>query len=242
MSRIAVLRPDDGRLERTAELLESLGLEPVRDPMLAVEPTGDLPRTDADYVVLTSVTGADLIAAADWDARGQSVAAIGPRTAEALEDAGYVVDLVPETYSSTGLIEALSNAVAGCRVEVARSDHGSEELLDGLDRLGAYHHETVLYRLVRPSESGESAELAASRALDGILFTSSLTVEHFLGAAADRGIRDGAVAGLADTVVGAIGSPTRATAEANGIDVDVVPAEATAEALVRAVDDTLSRA
>jgi uroporphyrinogen-III synthase len=120
-------------------------------------------------------------------------------------------------------------------VEVARSDHGSDVLLDGLNDAGGYVHETVLYRLTRPPESGESADLAARGELDGALFTSSLTVENFLDAAAERGVREAAVDGLNAAVVGCIGTPTRETAEEVGIAVDVVPDEADFEALARAV-------
>jgi uroporphyrinogen-III synthase len=117
---------------------------------------------------------------------------------------------------------------------VARSDHGSDVLLDGLREAGAYAHETVLYRLVRPEGSGESADIAAAGDLDAVLFTSSLTVEHFLDAAAERGVREAAVAGLNRAVVGAIGGPTRETAEAAGVAVDVVPETASVEALAEA--------
>ncbi|MEF8773107.1 MAG: uroporphyrinogen-III synthase [Halobacteriales archaeon] len=230
----AVFRPDDHRLAEAVELLESLGAIPVPDPMLAVEPTGAAPRADADYAVLTSTTGADLAADAGWDPGTAIVCAIGSATAEGLRDAGYAVDLVPEEFSSTGLVEALAGDVDGARVEVARSDHGSDVLLDGLDAAGAYVHETVLYELVRPPGAGESAELAAEGALDAALFTSSLTVEHFLAAAEERGVRAAAVAGLGDAVVGAIGEPTRETAESAGVAVDVVPGTATFEALATA--------
>ncbi|MEF8757793.1 MAG: uroporphyrinogen-III synthase, partial [Halobacteriales archaeon] len=57
--RVAVFRPDDGRLEGAVDLLESLGVDPIGDPMLAVEPTGVTPREDADYAILTSPTAAD---------------------------------------------------------------------------------------------------------------------------------------------------------------------------------------
>ena len=157
--------------------------------------------------------------------------AIGDATASALRDADYPVDLVPEAFSSTGLVEALDDAVAGERVEVARSDHGSAVLTDGLEAAGAYVHETVLYRLVRPPESGESAELAAAGDLDAALFTSSLTVRHFLAAAADRGVRDAAVEGLREATVGTIGEPTKETAENAGIAVDLVPERADFETL-----------
>ncbi|WP_255194827.1 uroporphyrinogen-III synthase [Halorarius litoreus] len=234
MIAIAAFRPDDERLAAAVELLESLGVEPVADPMLQVAPTGVKPREDADYAILTSKTGVELAADAGWIPTGE-LCAIGDSTAGQLREHGYEVDVVPETFSSAGLVDRLEAEVEGARVEVARSDHGSDVLLDGLNAAGAYVHETVLYRLTRPPASGESAELAASNELDGALFTSSLTVENFLDAAEERGVREAAVAGLNDAVVGCIGVPTSETAEARGIEVDVVPDEADFEALARAV-------
>jgi uroporphyrinogen-III synthase len=234
MSRVAFFRPDDERAVEATEIVRGLGHEPVSDPMLAVDPTGQSPREDAAYTVLTSKTGVELAAEAGWEPGGEIVA-IGSSTAEALRAAGYAVDHVPEEFSSTGLVAHLRDAVAGARVEVARSDHGSPVLTDGLEDAGAYVHETVLYRLVRPDEAGTSAELAADGDLAGACFTSSLTVEHFLDAADERGIRAEAVTGLNGAVVGAIGTPTAETAEANGIDVDVVPQVAEFEELAEAV-------
>jgi len=228
--RVAVFRPDDERLDAAETLLADLDVDPVADPMLAVEPTGATPR-DGEYVVFTSRTGAELVAAAGWSPGEATVVAIGPKTADALETAGYTVDLVPADYSSTGLVECLADRIDGASVEVARSDHGSPVLLEGLRDAGASVHETVLYRLVRPEGSGESAELAAAGDLDAACFTSSLTVEHFLDAADVRGLRAAAIVGLNAAVVGVIGDPTRETAESLGIDVDVVPTEATFEAL-----------
>ncbi|MFT4889860.1 MAG: uroporphyrinogen-III synthase [Halobacteriales archaeon] len=237
--RVAVFRPDDGRLGRAVDLLESLGVAAIGDPMLAVEPTGARPREDAGYAILTSPTAADLVADADWNPGDATVCAIGESTAAALRDAGYAVDRVPDEFSSAGLVTALDGEVAGARVEVARSDHGSAVLLDGLEGAGAYLHETVLYRLVRPPGSGQSVELAAEGDLDGALFTSSLTVEHFLDAAEERGARDAAVDGLNDAVVGAIGTPTAETAADYGIEVDVMPDVADVVALARAVVDAI---
>ncbi|AFO55625.1 uroporphyrinogen-III synthase [Natrinema sp. J7-2] len=228
---VAVFRPDDERLERAAAVLETLGAEPVPDPMLSVDATDATPRSDADYVVFTSKTGAELVSEAGWKPGDETVCAIGPATADALREEGYAVDLVPDEFTSSGLVTALESRVDGARVEVARSDHGSAVLLEGLDDAGAYVHETILYRLVRPAESGRSAELAAEGRLEAACFTSSLTVEHFLDAAAERGIREDALEGLAGATVGVIGEPTAETAASHGIDVDVVPEEATFDAL-----------
>ena len=228
---VAVFRPDDERLDEAVELIESLGATPIPDAMLAVDSTGATPRTDADIAVLTSKTGVELAAAAGWEPGDATVAAIGESTADAMRAAEYPVDIVPEEYTSTGLVDALTGDVEGKRVEVARSDHGSDVLTDGLEDAGAYVHETILYRLVRPDGAGESADLAAEGDLDAAAFTSSLTVAHFVEAAEERGIREAAIEGLNDAVVGVIGPPTRETAEEYGIDVDVVPDTADFEEL-----------
>ena len=243
---VAVFRPDDERLDAAVAALADAGLEPVADPMLAIEPTGAVPVTDgtdadptddgADVVIFTSKTGVELVADAGWTPPSDAtVAAIGDATATALREAGYEVDVVPEEYSSRGLVEALAPAIERGEVEaieVARSDHGSDVLLDGLADAGATVHETVLYELRRPAGAGDSTELAAAGDLDGACFTSSLTVEHFLAAAAERGVESAAREGLCSAVVGAIGEPTAATLAEAGIDVDVVPTTADVEVLV----------
>ena len=228
--KVAVFRPDDERLQEAVELIDSLGADPIPDPMLEVRPTGDAPQ-EGEFVVLTSKTGVELAADAGWDPGDATVCAIGSGTADSLREHGYRVDLVPGEFSSSGLVAALADRIEGRRVEVARSDHGSPVLTEGLADAGAQVHETNLYRLVRPEGSGESTELAAAGELGAALFTSSLTVVHFLEAAEERGIRAEALAGLNDAVVGAIGEPTRETAESLGIEVDIVPETATFEKL-----------
>ncbi len=238
MSRVAFFRPDDERADSAATLVRELGAEPLSDPMLAVEPTGQTPRSDADYTVITSKTGAELVSEAGWIPNGEIVA-IGTPTANALEDAGYTVDRTPSEFSSTGLVTDLAPDAPGATIEVARSDHGSDVLPEGLNDAGAYVHETVLYRLVRPDGSGASAVAAANGEVAGVCFTSSLTVEHFLDAAEERGVREAAIEGVNAATVGAIGAPTRETAERFDIDVDVVPETASFEALAAAVVDRL---
>lgn len=236
---VALFRPDDDRLADAVALVESLNATPVPDPMLAIDPTGAVARTDADFTILTSKTGAELVSDAGWQPTGTTLCAIGEGTADALEAEGYSVDLLPEEFTSAGLVAALEGKCDGERVEVARSDHGSDVLTDGLNDAGAFVHETVLYRLTRPEGAGESAAMAAERDLSVALFTSSLTVQNFLDAAAERGVRDDAIAGLNDAaVVGVIGEPTRETAEGLGIDVDVVPDRADFEELAREAIET----
>lgn len=232
--RVAVFRPDDGRLEEAVELLDSLGATPIGDSMLAIEPTGATPD-DGAFVIFTSSTGIEVADEAGWTPGDETLVTIGPRTATAAENVGWEVDLIPKEYSSSGLVQLLEDRVAGQRVEIARSDNGSRVLPAGLRAAGGDVHETVLYELVRPAGSGESAEMAARGDLEAVAFTSPLTVEHFLEAADAAHVREEAIEGLSDTIVGVIGDPTKDTAENHGIDVDVVPENADFEELTCAL-------
>lgn len=234
---VAVLRPDDERLQNAVELLDALGVKPMPDPMLAVDPTTRCPRSDAAFVVFTSKTGVELLE--DWTSGDATVCAIGETTAAALRDAGHGVDIVPREYTSTGLVDALQDRVDGRLVEVARSDHGSAALPDGLWEAGAYVHETVLYRLSRPESAGVSVHLAADGELDAVLFTSSLTVEYFMDIAEEQAIADAVIDGLSAAVVGVIGEPTRETACERGISADVISEVADFEVLARSVAERL---
>ena len=208
--RVAVFRPDDERLQQAVELLESLEATPIADPMLAIEPTGRLPRADAEFVVFTSRTGVDAISDSTYTPGESRVCAIGETTAEALRAEGIEVELVPETYTSAGLVDELAEHVDGKRIEVARSDHGSDVLLAGLQDAGGYVHETVLYELRRPDGAGESVSMAARGDLDGLLFSSSLTVAHFMAIAMENGQEDAVLKQLERAVVGAtVEIPTR---------------------------------
>jgi len=116
---------------------------------------------DAPYVVLTSKTGVELAAEAGWEPGDATLVAIGPATAEAAAGGPSSTSCRTST-PPPGLVAALEDRVDGEHVEVARSDHGSDVLLAGLREAGATVTETVLYRLTRPSDAGESAAMAAA--------------------------------------------------------------------------------
>lgn len=241
-SVVVVFRPEDGRAQGAVRVFESLGVQCVSDPMLEVVPTGNRPRDDADVVIVTSKSGGELLEEMSWEQGECRLCAIGETTAGVLREAGYRVDVVPDEFSSAGLVRELAGSVAGKRVEVARSDHGSQQLRGGLDTNGAYHHETVLYRLRRPGGAGASVEMIREGEVDGVVFTSSLTVENFVEVAAEQGVRGEVIRQVNNGVVGVIGEPTRETAIAAGIEVDVVPSVADFEELASGVVELLRAA
>lgn len=247
--RVAVTRPQP-KIARTERLLMARGFEPVSAPALAIvahdDPAfprilEDVERGEVDHVVFTGATGvrhaarrvqeADLGSLAEA-LEGPAVVAIGPRTASALEEAGLAVDAVPETHSSAGLIDwfASRDAGPGTVVALVRSTRGSPVLPKGLRDAGVEVREARVYDLVKPEPTeAHEALFAALEAgdLDAYVFTSSLTVEHFLRLADEAGPgEDVARERLRDAAVAAIGDPTRGTLEDQGVPVDVVPDEA----------------
>ncbi|TVQ55084.1 MAG: uroporphyrinogen-III synthase [Phycisphaerales bacterium] len=94
-ARIWVTRDEtpDGPLCRA---LGEAGLEPVCEPVLLRQRTGDARDelsmlTDEDWLVLTSVFSVECLA--DLPAKPPRIAAVGPATAEAIRSRGWNVDL-----------------------------------------------------------------------------------------------------------------------------------------------------
>src|SRR5206468_9440053 len=101
---------------------------------------GELRAGGWDWLVFTSANGVHAVLRR-LDALGRDLrdlgrvklAAIGPKTAEALREYRLRADVVPAaTFSSEGLADALKPHVAGKRVLLARADRGREHLRDAL--------------------------------------------------------------------------------------------------------------
>jgi uroporphyrinogen-III synthase len=129
--RIVVTRPED-RAGELAERLEALGHEVSVRPLIATESVGDEPieLEGYDWVVVTSRTGAELVArrgVPPWP----PLAAIGPGTAEALRSAGLEPALVPELSTQEGLVAAFPRPPG--RVLFAGAEGARQHLADELD-------------------------------------------------------------------------------------------------------------
>lgn len=230
--KVTVLRPDDTRIDEAVRYLQSLGVTPIADPMLTICPTGQRPR-EAEYCIFTSTTGVELAVERGWEPAEETVCAVGRQTAIALRNRGYSVDVIPSTFTSTGLVERLADEVEEQTVEIARSAHGSDVLIQGLEAADADVHETQLYRLEKPTTAGRSVSLAIDGQLDGILFTSPRTVDHFFEIAMEQDKLTELKCGLEETVIGAIGAPTARAIRDNEVEIDITPESVDFEQLAR---------
>jgi len=256
---VGIMRPS--RYARESLLLaESLGLDALLVPMIEVREykddgfegfVGRVLGGDSDYVTFTSVNGVEFTMKRIDDAKGFvralndccKVAAIGPRTARALEEAGIRVTLIPKTYSSSGLLDLFQSGVSERVVEVVRSTHGAPLLVDELVGRGAEVHETCVYTLARPrgEEQYSFVRRVLDSGVDGLAFTSTMMVHNFMKTAQDLGVLEGVVNRLGEIAVGAIGLPTGKTLKSYGVNGIIVPEKFLFKDLLLALKEAICR-
>jgi uroporphyrinogen III methyltransferase/synthase len=192
------------------------------------------------WVIFTSVNGVRFLfqrlEALGEDVRalrGIRLAAIGPKTAAALEERGLRLDLVPSEYRAEAVIDALGEAeIRGRRFLLPRAAKARELLPEKLVEMGGEVDVVTAYETVRPSEKAEEVRrLLREGAIHCITFTSSSTVENFIAMVGD----DHLPSLLAKAVVACIGPITAETARKHDLTVEIIPDEYTIEALTAAL-------
>jgi uroporphyrinogen III methyltransferase / synthase len=244
--RVLVTRPAHQAAEFAAALWEA-GAEPIVAPTIAIGPPSDpQPARDAvarirDYAWLafTSRNGVDAffdrLGELGRDARALGdvkVAAIGPKTAEALAARGIRADVIPAEYVNEAIAaELLARTAPGDRVLIFRAEEAREVLPQTLRDSGRSVDVVAAYatRIVEDPELAAKTERA-----DIVTFTSTSTVAGFV-----RNVADAANV-LAPKTVAAIGPITAQAARAAGIRVDVVAEEFTVEGLLHALADPVA--
>lgn len=232
---LAIFRPRN-HLERSIEYCESLGMEVEAAPSIDLYPDEDAMREfrdrvreeDPDIVILTSQNSIRLLEDVLGDEvrdllRSRTVAAIGTKTLESLEERGIGVDIVPEEFSSLGLLESLEDH-AGKRVLVARSDRGDPRLLDADEFLDI--EEFQIYSVGLPRDTDPIRRVqdrALDGEIDGFAFTSTMTVKNFLTVAEEDGRLEAVKDAVRNSTVAALGRITEETLNELGIEVDVTP-------------------
>jgi uroporphyrinogen-III synthase len=183
--------------EQAGELcraLEARGAAAIRCPTIRLAEPGSWLEVDAalqrvdgyDWLVFASPNGVrftlgrlDALGIRSEAPRGPRVAAVGPRTAEALVERGFEVAFVAPDEGSVPLAKALAH-VKGASILMLRSDRADPTAAGILRRRGARNvDEVVAYRTV-PTAPEARALQRLRRGFDGITFTSPSTVAGFL--------------------------------------------------------------
>jgi uroporphyrinogen-III synthase len=242
---IVVTRPRE-QAEETIRAIEAQGgkhylfptieIRASRDPSVANAFFEALARKKVDYVVLMSVNGVQyLLNAADSlgitnqlkeNLKGAVVMAVGPKTAQELEKKGIRVDVVPEKYTSEGILQYFEQChVKGKAIYVPRTSEAPPELGMKLREMGNQVEEVHVYQSQLPSNSGLAEKFVkdlTDEKVNAILFTSSLGVKNFFEMLARVILRTRLRALIQQkTVVVAIGPTTAKTLTEAGVKVDV---------------------
>ncbi len=238
------------------EPLEELGAEIIQFSTVEIVPPetwADLDRsidtvTSYDWLIFTSSNGVKYFFKRfferDLDIRelkGLKICAIGTKTAAELKKYGLRVNLVPEEFRAEGLIKSFAQykgavtegeeALKGIRFLLPRAEVAREVFPQKVRELGGMIDVPVTYRAVKPVLHGKRLRrfLKEGR-ITVATFTSAATFNNFreiMGADADELLRDVAIA--------VIGPVTAKAVERAGLKVDIMPGEATIEAMVEEI-------
>lgn len=231
-----------------SEAIEALGGEPFEFPTISVvEPEDYAPLDQAikelnnyKWVIFTSVNGVKAffqrLSHHRKDIRelcSAKLCAIGPKTKEALENYGLLVETVPGEYRAEEIVDELRGKVgAGERILLPRADIARKVLPEALGRMGAVVTEVTAYRTVMGGGNGAGVkEMLEQGEIQLVTFTSSSTVRNFVKLLDAPNLK-----GLLEAVtVACIGPITADTARELGVKVDVMAKEYTIEGLVKAI-------
>lgn len=236
---VVVTRPEDRSGTLTGKLL-ALGAEVIDYPCIRTDAREDAPELEkaienlSEYrcLVFTSPVGPriffDRLKKAGKDARalsGMKLAAIGVKTAQALEGYGLVADIVPKVFDSQHLAQALEGIEGP--VLLCRASVGSAAVPDMLKEKGIPFADVPIYDTVYAAPNPEKVDCLLDQKLL-VTFTSVSTVRGFAESLPGRDF--GNVVGCC------IGAQTEAEAKKLGI-ATVTARQATMESLVECIKE-----
>lgn len=161
------------------------------------------------------------------------VAAVGSATANELAQRGIAVQAMPDTFTGAELAASLGD-LSGRKILLPRSRLGRPDMVSQLEAQGAHVTDIALYDTI-PAQPAPEARQELTQGFDAITFTSPSTVQNFCRIVPDwREI-------LSSVVVACIGPTTAVAAAQQGLTNLVTADEHTAEGIVKALIDVLSR-
>jgi uroporphyrinogen-III synthase len=258
---VAITRPV-GQAEEAGEIIRKMGGKPYYIPAIEIKPLSnpepikkflaELAAGQVDFVLLMSTNGAKYLfeAAEEMGLKNQLqkglakafVVAVGPRTADALKERGVHVDMVPEKYSSEGLIEELQGKpIARKKIRIPRTSNATPTLTDKLRELGADVEEIYVYESGLPVDEELKSrfyeDLNAGK-IHALVFGSGLSAKNIFKMLTEKAPLE-QVQKLVNSKITtvAIGPTTAEALRELGVKIDVVPQDYVFESALAALAD-----
>lgn len=212
MKRILITRPR-AQADDFAEKLREAGFEPIFFPVIEIQPIENnvalaraLSKLECyDWVVFTSVNAVDVVfdsleTATEPHSPGENgftlrfgdsesaprLAAIGPKTAEALQTHGLRPDFVPDEYVAESILPGLGDLV-GKWVLLPRAEIARKALPEAIFEAGGIPHEIAVYKTL-PAQPDPDGLEALKAGVNIVTLTSPSTVQNFIAIARQHGL------------------------------------------------------
>ncbi|MBI4664788.1 MAG: uroporphyrinogen-III C-methyltransferase [Nitrospinae bacterium] len=237
-----------------ADRLKKSGADVIEFPTIETKQPDSWDSLDAaierlpqfDWVIFTSVNGVRYFlqrlkerGSDIRELKGPQICAIGPKTAEAIENLGVRVAAVPSEYRAEAILGALGGEnLKGKNILIPRAKVAREVLPEELVKLGANVTVAEAYETVKPAAlKDEMVKLFSENRVDAVTFTSSSTVSNFM----DMFGKEEAVRLMNGVKVASIGPITSDTARKFGLEPSIEPKDYTTEALAVALESYYSK-
>jgi uroporphyrinogen III methyltransferase/synthase len=263
--RILVTREDSGDLMK----LEDMGAEIISFPTIKVVPPSDWRQLDwaidrigtYHWMIFTSANAVryffERFFERDRDIRdlkGLRICSIGRKTASAVRRYGLKIDLIPEKFNAEGLVESFTKTeshgtfpskssvignqtLKGIRFVLPRAEVAREVLPEKILELGGEIDIVTAYRTIKPEVHGKRLRRFLKEGKISVAtFTSAATFNNFISII-DEDVHD-LLKGVSIAVIGPV---TAKAVEKAGFSVDIMPEEATVNALAARIIDWVAK-
>jgi uroporphyrinogen-III synthase len=249
MKRILITRPR-AQADGFAEKLRSAGFDPIFFPVIEIQPIENnlaleraLSKLECyDWLVFTSVNAVEVVFSLIprlrqplpvGERQGVRVAAIGPKTAEALKARRVTPDFVPQEYVAESILPGLGD-LRGKWVLLPRAEIARKALPEAICEAGGIPHEIAVYRTL-PAEPNPEGLAALKSGVDIVTLTSPSTVQNFVAIVRQNGLDPLALPG--NPLFACIGPITEQAAREEGFANLVTASEYTTEGLIEVISN-----
>jgi len=241
--KIAITRPPH-QSAKLGSMLAEKGAHVIYIPTIEIEPIDpnealleSLQKIRSYYcIIFTSVNGASIffnnLFKTGMDTRilhGIKILPIGDATASFLKSVGIIPDLIPEQFTSEGIIQALKGLnVKGNAFLLPRAKDARDVVVDYINNHGGTCHVVPLYKTTLPVTPALLTEKP-----DIITFTSSSTVNNFLKIYNRKALNN--------TLIASIGPITTETLQKNNINVHIESRKHDIKGLTEAIEQYMKK-
>lgn len=219
-----------------AESIRQVGGEPVIIPLIEFrEVDFSVPMLDSfNWTIFTSQNGVNFFFDKGYQIPSNvKFAAVGKKTAEAIEKRGFQVDFIPSLFVAEVFVKEFVQVVqSGEKVLLPRGNLAQSTIKDSLHIHGVLVEDPIVYETYFPEESRQRMRLLLGDNRKLIfVFTSPSTVQHFMSVFSsfekDR----------KSYIYAVIGASTEKALQSYGIKADIIPEQYTfADLLTKIID------